>query len=433
MLIRLQRNGKAMNKPRIYLAIDTFLPLVGGAEKQAFLQGKYLREQGFVATIITMCYQQDWPDSEWLDGVPVLRVAGKVLSWRERAPGVLRRFCYLLALCVFGWQLWCKRREYDIVHVFQLTLFTLPALLVCRLARKQLIVAMRNDAPPVGVGEPSSKRRARTRADLESLERLGRPALRLINRQLRLTGARLVVLSAQMRVSLKRSGLEGAGVLLIPNGVNTACFHPWPALRETNPLVICVAKMRYQKGIDVLLRAWWQVAKQIPSARLLIIGDGPLLSSLECLAESLGITSSVEFTGFRANIVSQLQRAHIAVLPSRWEGMSNALLEAMSCGLACVATRVSGSEDLLQDGTYGMLVEPEDVLGLAEALLRLLQHPELAQSYGQHARHYVEQNYAFAQVMDKYIELYNEERDRKLCVEFAESIMHTAASQSHQD
>lgn len=246
-----------MSRPRIYFAIDTFLPLVGGAERQAFLQASYMREQGFDATIITMRYQRDWPGSECLDGVPVLRVAGTFLAWREHAPGALRRLCYLLALLAMGWQLWRRRHEYEILHVFQLTLFTLPALLVCRLARKRLVVAMRSDAPPPWrKSEPGYKQRARTRADLESLERLGRPFLRMMNHQLRLARAHLVVLSSRMQASLKRCGLEGAGVLLIPNGVDTGYFKPRLAQRGAHPLVICVARMRYQKGIDVLLRAW---------------------------------------------------------------------------------------------------------------------------------------------------------------------------------
>jgi glycosyltransferase involved in cell wall biosynthesis len=395
-----------MNNPRIYLAIDTFLPLVGGAEKQAFQQGKYLCEQGLTTTIITMRYRRDWPSFEYVDGVPVLRVAGTFLSWRERTPGVVRRLCYLLALLAMGWQLWRHRHEYEILHVFQLTFFALPALLVSRLARKPLIIAMRSDAPSSLESMSGQKRRARTRADLEALERLGRPALRLINRQLRLTRARLVVLSARMRASLNRCGLEGAGVLFIPNGVDTAYFQPCPARRETSQTVVCVAKLRYQKGLDILLRAWCKVARQMPRAKLLIVGDGPLLAALQHLANSLGIAASVEFTGFCADVVPQLQRAQIAVLPSRWEGMSNALLEAMSCGLACIATRVSGSEDLLQEGSNGMLVEPEDVEGLAAALLRLLRQPELALRYGQLARRYVEEDYAFEQAMYRYRELY---------------------------
>lgn len=396
-----------INNPRIYIAIDTFLPLVGGAEKQAFLQSKYLREQGVAATIITLRYQQDWPARENLAGVPVQRVAGNILAWRERTPVVVQRFCYLLALLALGWQLWQQRHEYEILHVFQLTPFSLPALLVCRLARKPLVIAMRNDASQSQEDSSSSRRRTRTRADLEALEGLGRPALRLFNRQLRLARARLVVLSTRMHASLKRCGLDDAEVLLIPNGVNIDHFRPHPAQNEPGTTVVCVAKLRYQKGLDILLHAWRQVTEQVPRARLLIVGDGPLLTSLYRMASSLGIAYSVEFTGFCANVTPYLQCAQVAVLPSRWEGMPNALLEAMACGLACVATRVSGSEDLLQDGKYGVLVEPEQVEKLAEALLLLLRHPELARRYGRLARQHIEQDYAFHRVMHKYTELYN--------------------------
>ena len=146
--------------PRIYIAIETFLPMVGGAEKQAFSQSKYLREQGFEVTIITMHYGRGWPKSENLDGVPVLRVAGQVLCWHKRLSGAGRRLCYLLALLALGWQLWRCRSDYDILHVFQLTLFTLPALLVCRLAHKPLVVSMRCEAPKPQNGRSERGRRA---------------------------------------------------------------------------------------------------------------------------------------------------------------------------------------------------------------------------------------------------------------------------------
>ena len=77
---------------------------------------------------------------------------------------------------------------------------------------------------------------------------------------------------------------------------------------------------------------------------------GHYVASLHCLAEELKIVNSVEFAGLCSDIAQQYQRGPVAVLPSRWEGMSNALLEAMACGRACVATRVSGSEDLLLQG-----------------------------------------------------------------------------------
>ena len=96
----------------------------------------------------------------------------------------------------------------------------------------------------------------------------------------------------------------------------------------------------------------------------------------------------------------------MAVLPSRWEGMPNALLEGMACGLPCVATRVSGSEDIIQHGVNGLLVESEDYQNMAQALLTLLRDPGLAQKYGRNARETVERQYSFEQVMDRYVQLY---------------------------
>jgi len=396
-----------MQHLRVLLAIETFLPLVGGSERQAFLQGQYLRAQGIDASIMTMHFQQRWAVYEQLENVPVVRVGGRILAWHDRLPGVLRRLCYLCALLVFAWQLWQRRREYDILHVFQLTLFTLPALLVCRLTHKPLVIGMRNDPAPSEDALPAQKRRSgKSWANLDGLQRLGRPALLLINRLLRDTHAHILILSTQMRESLQLAGLTGAQVLLIPNGVDPVRFYPAPEQATGNTTVVCVAKMRYQKGIDILLRAWRAVVALAPEARLLLVGDGPLLTSLYQLAVELGISASVEFTGLCPDVVPQLQRGRISVLPSRWEGMPNALLEAMACGLACVATRVSGSEDLLAQEACGLLVEPGDANGLASAILRLLRNPDLARRYGQAARRSIERSYVFGEVMHRHVELY---------------------------
>ncbi|HEY0754891.1 MAG TPA: glycosyltransferase family 4 protein [Ktedonobacteraceae bacterium] len=387
---------------RVCIASETFLPLIGGSEKQAFLQSKCLRERGMETTIITMHFQRECPVYEVLEGVPVLRVARGILIWRDLLPGVLRRFCYLLALSVLGWQLWQRRHTYDILHVFQFSLFTLPALFVCRLAHKPLVVGMRNDSPLSQRG-----RRAHSWSDLDGLAHLGRPVLRLINHQLWLAQARILVLSTHMRSSLKHYGLDGAITHLLPNGVDIARFTPHPEHEE--PLtVVCVARFRHQKGIDVLLCAWSLLVEQLPAARLLLVGDGPLFASLQRLVEELKITDSVEFVGMCANVAQQYQRGSIAVLPSRWEGMPNALLEAMACGRACVATRVSGSADLLFREEHGLLVEPEDRNGLAAALWLLLTDPELVRRYGQAARQHVEQHYTLPRLMDKQQELYED-------------------------
>ncbi len=122
-----------MSTPRIYIAVATFHPQVGGAETQALAQGRGLRERGYAATIVTFCHDRAWLQNEVIEGVPVIRVAGKLLGGRKKLPKLLQRFLYLLALLVMGWTVWQHRQHYDVLHVYQLNLLALPTALVCRL------------------------------------------------------------------------------------------------------------------------------------------------------------------------------------------------------------------------------------------------------------------------------------------------------------
>jgi glycosyltransferase involved in cell wall biosynthesis len=174
------------------------------------------------------------------------------------------------------------------------------------------------------------------------------------------------------------------------------------------PVVICMARLEYVKGIDVLLQAWKRVQDRLPTpAHLLLVGDGSLRPQLERLTRALALTAYVEFAGLRTDTVAQWQRGSLCVLPSRREGMPAALLEAMACALPCVATRVSGSEDLIQSGYNGLLVEPDDDGSLADALLQLLLDAELRTRYGWAARAMVEQHYTLEHMLHRYLELYD--------------------------
>ena len=108
----------------------------------------------------------------------------------------------------------------------------------------------------------------------------------------------------------------------------------------------------------------------------------------------------------RGDVRDLLAEAEVFVLPSRWEGMPNALLEAMACGLPCVATRVSGTEDILRDGENGLLVEPEQPEPLADALRRVLVDATLALRLGQAARATVVERYAVTRIVDQCLALY---------------------------
>src|SRR5437763_13986363 len=105
-----------MNSPRIYSVIATFLPAIGGAEKQAFAQAFNLWQRGYETTIITFRHQKIWPQREVIEGVPVIRVAGMLLRDRSKLPRLLQKLAYLTAILVMGWELWRHQSRYDVLH-----------------------------------------------------------------------------------------------------------------------------------------------------------------------------------------------------------------------------------------------------------------------------------------------------------------------------
>lgn len=249
-------------------------------------------------------------------------------------------------------------------------------------------------------------REERAKSDLQDLERLGKPVVRFTRCMLQRIHAVVIILSTRMREYLVDHDFPFTDVLLIPNGVDTSRFYPLSKDASHSQTVVCAARLCYQKGLDMLLQAWHLVHKELPEARLIVAGTGPLQAQLLYMARELDLGESVEFVGVQRDIAAVLHRGSIATLPSRWEGMPNAILEAMACGLPCVATRASGTEDIITHGVNGLLVEPEDYQGLAQALLVLLRDPALSSAYGKAARERIEQDYALEHITGIYLELY---------------------------
>jgi glycosyltransferase involved in cell wall biosynthesis len=415
-----------LNQPRIYVAITTFPPFVGGAETQTLAQCQFLCERGYDVHVVTFKHREDWPVREVLRGVPVQRVGGLFLSRRRHWPRLLQRLAYLVGMFIMTWTLWQQRKQYDVLQVCQFTLLVLPLAIVCWLARKPLAIVLMS----AGAGKPTKTNeparlltgpldpslpwlqvdgKTWIDGDLYALEQSGRFIVQLMRSTLLRIGAVVIVLSTRMQQYLIDHHFYLPGTRIVPNGVDITRFSPAPPDSPTDDryhTVVCVSKLRYEKGLDVLLQAWNLVHQQLPEARLILVGSGPLQAQLTQMAEALGISESVEFAGLQSDVPAQFHRGTIAVLPSRWEGMPNALLEAMASGMACVATRVSGSEDLIQSGVNGLLVEPEDYPAMAEALLTLLRDASLVQTYAQAARTTVEQHYTLEQVIEMYSDVY---------------------------
>ncbi|OIJ69367.1 glycosyltransferase [Streptomyces mangrovisoli] len=205
---------------------------------------------------------------------------------------------------------------------------------------------------------------------------------------------RVVCVSEAERARGVRAGVAGRW-RVIPNGVETQRFRPaavdsvraglLPGTDPRAPLVVCVGRLCRQKGQDVLLAAWETVARRVPGARLVFVGDGP---DRERLARSA--PPSVLFAGAVADTVPWYQAADLVVLPSRWEGMALAPLEAMACGRPVVVTDVGGARESLPSALASRCLVPPDHPGvLAAAVTGLLVDPPLRASLGHQGRGHV--------------------------------------------
>lgn len=161
-------------------------------------------------------------------------------------------------------------------------------------------------------------------------------------------------------------------VVVIPNAVAppVAAIRP-PGQRPAR--IVGMGRLSPEKGFDVLVRAFARIAPWYPDWTLQILGTGPQRGPLEDLADSLGVHDNVCWAGWVDQPESALLESGVFVLPSRYEGFPNALLEAMACGLPCVASNCdSGPAEIIRDGVDGRLVPPEDVDALADALRQLV-------------------------------------------------------------
>ena len=229
---------------------------------------------------------------------------------------------------------------------------------------------------------------------------------------------RVTALSQTHRAYLiKQERIDPAKIELVPNGIDVDRFAKAQAsarLREQLgladgwPVVGIVAMLRPEKAHDVFLQAAARVLTQVPTARFLIVGDGPERPRLEALAKALGIADHVNFLGARGDVPDCLSLFDVAVLSSRpvVETLSVSVLEYMAAGKPVVATRVGSLPDLVEEGRSGFLVEPGDATAIAERILQLLRDPALAERMGKAGQERVRRHYTVEQMVQQYEALF---------------------------
>jgi glycosyltransferase involved in cell wall biosynthesis len=181
-------------------------------------------------------------------------------------------------------------------------------------------------------------------------------------------------------------------------------------LDPTRPVIGTVGRLEERKGHALLLAAARTMRALAPEGRpqIVLVGDGPLRAPLGAQAAALGIAADVVFLGALADVRPALAAMDVFVLPSRAEGMSNALLEAMAAARPIVATAVGGTGEVLDTDRTGVLVPAEDAEALAAAVLGLLAEPVRAARLGAAARRAVEDRFGSHRMIGRLEQLYSE-------------------------
>lgn len=372
--------------PEVRVAMLTgFAPRVGGAERQAERLARALIDRGARVRVITPRESDTLPERDEVNRIPVHRVAYP----RVRGIGVAVLLARIFADLLRG--------DDDVIHVHIPGPMLVPAVLTGSIRRMPVVLKFANFSPERGIWVEVPAGFARRWA----IERAARHVHGIV--------------AISSRIASMAGDAGWSQVARIPNGIDLDALSGKSISRaqascslgvEGDPIVLFVGRLHRQKGVDVLLEAWAGFVKQRPRARLLILGDGPEASDLRREADTLGIAPSVEFRGSRKDVGLHYAAAQIFVLPSRYEGFPNVMLEAMVAGCPVIASCVSGTEDAIENGRNGLLVPPGESEPLLEALLQLSHDGDLADRLGREARKTVAARYDINRVAELTIAFY---------------------------
>ncbi|WP_432137427.1 MULTISPECIES: glycosyltransferase family 4 protein [unclassified Streptomyces] len=212
---------------------------------------------------------------------------------------------------------------------------------------------------------------------------------------------RLLVLTQEDADLWMVRGLNNVGFM--PNPIPMMAETPSP---RTEKVVVSIGRLGYEKGVDLLLDTWAEVAPEHPGWRLRIYGSGPDEGKLREQCTELGLDDSVEWAGQTSDVMGALHGASLFVMSSRGEGFPLALLEAMSCALPCVAFDCApGVREIVRHEEDGFLARPGNTSELARSLGRLMADGELRDAMGDKAHKNV-QRFSASEITDRWEELF---------------------------
>ncbi len=191
---------------------------------------------------------------------------------------------------------------------------------------------------------------------------------------------------------------------VIPNGIDVDTITPTTYAEpiERKRRILAVGRLDEQKGFDWLIFLSAKLLREKPDWELVIVGDGHLLPELNRQIELGGLSDSVHLAGWQADLPSWFRSSEIYVLSSRWEGMPNALIEAMAHGLPVIATQVEGARELLSGELAEQLITHDQTAAAQAVLCRLMEDAALRQHLGESNRQQIEAHFSLGQMLRSY-------------------------------
>ncbi|NOK61275.1 MAG: hypothetical protein GFH27_549305n44 [Chloroflexi bacterium AL-W] len=244
--------------------------------------------------------------------------------------------------------------------------------------------------------------------------------VRRLNRQLqfRTITQGVAVSEGNRQLLIEQYGFPEKQLRLIPNSVDVQQFQPqspacnlralWHVPLDA-PLIGVVGRLSYQKGHTVLFEALPQLWKAFPNVHVVLVGDGELRTQLQTQVVQIDTNNRIHFVGQQQDMSGVLATLDLFVLPSRYEGLSFAVLEAMATQRAIVATAVDGTSEVIEDGRTGLLVPPNDAKALADAMIQLLGDTATRHRMGLAAREVVVARFNQQQMLAHTFALYNQQ------------------------
>jgi teichuronic acid biosynthesis glycosyltransferase TuaC len=234
-----------------------------------------------------------------------------------------------------------------------------------------------------------------------------------VSQQVFLGARRVLGISRAVCEEVEKGAGGGCAVSVVYNGADPSLFTPalfTPAAEPVRPSLLTVGNLIPTKGHELIVQALAALQPEFPELTWEVIGDGPELTRLRQLAEKLGVLASIRFRGrqSRREVAEACRRCSLFVLPSRYEGLGCAYLEAMASGKVAVGCRGQGIEEVIRHGENGWLVPAEGRQELVEGLRLLLKDCDLRKKIGAAARDTILQSFTLGHQAERLLAIYQE-------------------------